>query len=338
MICRNQHEHGIDVWSCDCLPTQSCNTVSCEAMKNAKTTDRDKPYLINVTSSTFSIGIAFNRISYFEDAFLSDYPGLYGFATYGNPITKIGKYAFEGVKNLKVLEIYNCSLLEDVEEAFEGIRSLEELLLRSSAIHSITSMTLANLFSMRYLVLANNSISHVDKDAFKDLTQLENLLLSRNKISFLHSQSFRNQRKLTYLELQWNMLETVSFPVPIPIKGLWLQNNNIRSLAIDTFKNLYKLTYLDLLQNPLSVVQSGQFNFSESLLRVGVGCCDVKGRGCHNSSLTIEKGAFATQSILQQISIGGCVTKIKDLTFDGVTTQELTIRSVRNKVHVINIG
>ena len=165
-----EEEKRNEEWSCQWMATKSrCHVLTREIMRSARTFDHSIPYedfgyLVNRTTSKLFIqtsDIAYNygsKITKFEDGFLADYPHLYGFAAHDHPIRKLNDGMFEGVEQIKWLEICNCPYLSEINQSLQNLRYLEYLFLFGNSIRTIKATYFTNLTSLIFLDLLENGI------------------------------------------------------------------------------------------------------------------------------------------------------------------------------------
>lgn len=163
-----------------------------------------------------------------------------------------GKW-FEGLPNLRVLNVTrdNFSKLNGTE--FSTLTSLEVLNLKLNRVREISSSELNNLRNLKHLFLDENEIQIIDKMTFLNNVQLETISLSTNDIAKLHYKTFSTLIKLREIDLSMNSLtslQTDVFEQNINLERLDLNNNNLQHIGPSIFITLSKLISADFEGNP----------------------------------------------------------------------------------------
>lgn len=153
-------------------------------------------------------------------------------------------------KNLTKLFIYDQPRLNETK----FILYLPTSTLSSLALSHLTIMdiphshleSLAQANVLKCLGIHHTPLKHVP---YKLPVSLLTLRLNDNKISELREVSLTYLKRLKFLDLSWNLIETVSKVFPESLEQLYLGHNNIKTLSTETFTELSKLRVLLMPEN-----------------------------------------------------------------------------------------
>uniref|UniRef100_A0A3Q2DDM8 Leucine rich repeat containing G protein-coupled receptor 5 n=1 Tax=Cyprinodon variegatus TaxID=28743 RepID=A0A3Q2DDM8_CYPVA len=202
----------------------------------------------------------------------------------GNDLSFIPKGAFNGLYNLKVLNLHLklfrdalmqsflsvCELHSRLDAnhivnvppgCFSGLRSLRHLWLDDNSLTEVPVEALEELPTLQAMTLALNHIAHVPDDAFSKLGRLVVLHLNNNRIVSMGTNCFHGLHSLETLDLNYNSL--VEFPTAIRslshLKELGFHSNNIQSIPEHAFTGNPSLISLFFYDNPIQSVGRSAF-------------------------------------------------------------------------------
>jgi len=170
--------------------------------------------------------------------------------------------SFNGLVNLKELDLKNNSIKFITENTFIGLSKLNKLVLDENNLEIIKSNTFNGLYALTTLNLENNQIKAVEPYSFIGLSSLPKITLQNNNLESLCSNTFIGLSALSELNLENNQihfLEPSSFLGLFNLKILLLSKNRLRELNESTFYGLCNLKYLDITQNIIEYVSSNTF-------------------------------------------------------------------------------
>lgn len=140
------------------------------------------------------------------------------------------------------------------ETDFEGMSNLRILQLMDNQIHTIERGAFQDLTSIERLRLNNNQLRHLPDLLFGNMPHLIRLDLSHNQLQVIGRKSLRGTPALKTLQLDNNHLTCIDEVAISSLKELeilTLNNNNLTSLPQDLFAELYRLRTLKLSDNNL---------------------------------------------------------------------------------------
>ncbi|XP_078577702.1 uncharacterized protein LOC144862785 [Branchiostoma floridae x Branchiostoma japonicum] len=144
--------------------------------------------------------------------------------------------------------IYPCS--------FDGLSNLRILDLHQHSILTIQNGTFLHLGSLERLDLSVGLLSAIEEDWFEGLQSLISLDLSYNNLS--HISPFNSLPALRSLNLEGNYLESLSDEVFLGLHlltSLKLGYNHLTDISFDAFKPLIRLELLTLHHNSLTSIE-----------------------------------------------------------------------------------
>ncbi|KAK0159635.1 hypothetical protein PV327_010729 [Microctonus hyperodae] len=240
--------------------------------------------------------------------------------------------AFQGLINLRELDIGNNNIWSLPNELFCPIKNLIKLNLTRNKLQDISSLDLTNLSqskdklctpnletldlsdndfsalpdrsfsglkSLTVLMLQDNDIRHVGDDALIGLTILKQLNISSNNLVALPPELFSQTRELRELILSNNSLAVLAPGLLDPLEQLRvldMSNNELTSRWInrDTFAKLQHLIILDLSFNSLTKIDGFVFKGLHSLQALHLE---------HNNIDTLAEGCFNTLRNLHSLTL-----------------------------------
>ncbi|XP_076854875.1 leucine-rich repeat-containing G-protein coupled receptor 4 [Brachyhypopomus gauderio] len=193
------------------------------------------PEAIQTLPKLKELGFHSNNIAVIpEGAFLKN-PLLRLIHLYDNPLSFVGRSAFQNLSDLHSLMLRGASMVQDFP-SLTGTGNLESLTLTGTKIRVLPADVCEDLSVLRTLDLSyndieelpsfqgcmrlqdislqHNYIQRIDRDTFQGMTSLRVLDLSRNHLSFIHRDAFLSLSALTNLDLSANSL------VGVPTAGL----------------------------------------------------------------------------------------------------------------------
>ncbi|CAL5997773.1 Conserved_hypothetical protein [Hexamita inflata] len=197
---------------------------------------------------------------------------------------------FQGVANVKVLQVKNCGL-----KNLEGIQNWNQLLeinLDDNELENVTE--LGNLSQLQSLSLRSNKIENVD--SLKELVNLTSINLQNNQIQNI--ESLKGLVNLTSINLQNNQIQNIeSLKGLVNLTSINLQNNQIQN--IESLKGLVNLTSINLQNNQIQNIESlkGLVNLTSINLQ-------------NNQIYNIE----SLKGLVNLIRLDLCFNKIQDFT------------------------
>lgn len=115
--------------------------------------------------------------------------------------------------NLKVLQIIVASLKNITKPEFEGLENLRELNLWNNSLQEFGVDTFDDLKLLKILYLSKNMLKFIYENSFANLHNLKVVHLYDNQIKFLADNLFENNLKLEVLLLQNNDFTPLSLKI-----------------------------------------------------------------------------------------------------------------------------
>lgn len=141
---------------------------------------------------------------------LKEIPSLTHLNIAYNNITYLPKYAFEGLVNLRSLDITGHCLQWFQSKAFDGAAP-------SKGLENIVNLNLSCL-----------CIETLHNESFIGLDKLRVLDLSKNRLKIVEAGAFRGINNLTYLDIRYNKISQISESL--------LSNITVKTIATDAFR------------------------------------------------------------------------------------------------------
>ena len=171
--------------------------------------------------------------------------------------------AFDGLNQLKYLELSETSLNTLTRAMFAPLSHLDTLILVDNQIEAITDDLFGDLSQLTYLYLTNTHLKRVSRLTFMNCSHLEKLHLGNMKIETIDDEAFDQLKQLDHLDLRNNRLKTVNhnmFKHLSRLETLCLRNNRLETIPCDTFDGLTRLWSLSLSNNRLKTVSYTMFS------------------------------------------------------------------------------
>lgn len=151
--------------------------------------------------------------------------------------------SLKNLRDLVVLNLYNCTLEEN---CFEDLSNLESLFLYK--VNNVKLSTFKSLPKLKQLYLIDCDISEIDFSAQNEfLPNLKYLGLKCNQVAHLSEATFSSLKSLKYLDLS---------------------DNHIRKLDVNVFNGLGNLFYLNLSGNPLNRIEETLENLKKLNIKI----------------------------------------------------------------------
>lgn len=112
----------------------------------------------------------------------------------------------ESLPDLIVLEIIKCSIQAIESPPFEGLSELKRLDLQSNKITRIDDNAFSNTLKLKELELSDNQIENLPKNVFHHLIALRSISINRNKLKSLPENLFESLNDLEYIFLEGNQI------------------------------------------------------------------------------------------------------------------------------------
>ncbi|XP_050412354.1 G-protein coupled receptor GRL101 [Patella vulgata] len=146
------------------------------------------------------LDLSFTNIKYISKEMFKNLYNLIHLNLGYNSITKLGKHTFYDLKNLRFLNLLGNKGLAAIEPlAFEGLSNLKHLDLSGMSLETIVFETFSGLSAVATLNLSGNGIYSIKDKAFDSLGGLSMLDLQRNDIGQFSGLIFDGLSNLSYL-------------------------------------------------------------------------------------------------------------------------------------------
>ncbi|XP_022249763.1 toll-like receptor 13 [Limulus polyphemus] len=184
-----------------------------------------------------------------------------------NPIkSSVNRLHFNGLENLKELDL-SATLITKIEDfAFEPLKSLERLNLNYNNFRDLSNNTFHGLTNLTYLFLRENDlILRSYSYPFHKMPSLEVLILSNNNIRLMDSLTFSRSSNLELLFLSNNVIAPWNeslFENNPKLRVLRLEKNDIRYVTQAMLQDFVKVTEeIDVSGNPYDCHVCGMESF-----------------------------------------------------------------------------
>lgn len=234
----------------------------------------DLPTTLNIWfPDLLYLNLAYNKIERIDSG-EGAFDGLYNLRLLdlqNNRLSALSSFALAGMYNLQELNLGDNQLSAVVDDAFGGLPKLETLHLNGNQLAYIQRTWWQHIPTLYDLSLAGNQLRLVQADVFNSLVHLLRLDLSGNQIFQINVFAFRDLNSLETLQLQNNLLRGVPSdalkPLSNTLKQLNLSKNPIFRISTDSFHDLLALTELSLTgMQRLRLVDEQAFNNLPKLL------------------------------------------------------------------------
>ncbi|KAK2715106.1 toll-like receptor 7 [Artemia franciscana] len=221
---------------------------------------------------TISISIECSDVLLFESVVTNNgirrLPKLEEISITGCKVKEVQPNAFMNLRYLKVIRItsrlenYNSLALKLEPRSFQGLTQLRELEISDSGLSDSANNHFCDVHALTKLNLTSNRLTNITALRIDCLQELTFLDLSKNKIDSVRSNSFVNVAQLKSLDLSENMINSVedmAFYGAYNLKTLNLSSNNITTISNELFHHLFELSSLDLSQNQILFIKGNTF-------------------------------------------------------------------------------
>lgn len=130
---------------------------------------------------------------------------------FGNRISIMQAFSFEGANNLEVLDLSDNIISNIHHEAFNGLGALKELSLSNNRLSIIDEQTFQPLTNLTWLWLDRNEIKIIAVNLLIGSQKLKGIHLNDNKVSALSTVLFDNLPDLEFLFLAGNNCTSQNF-------------------------------------------------------------------------------------------------------------------------------
>ncbi|KAJ8029095.1 Carboxypeptidase N subunit 2 [Holothuria leucospilota] len=208
-----------------------------------------------------------------------------------NRLHTFGLGAFSGCKNLKSVNLTNCSLAEFQPGQLEDIKKVNYLYIDHNSISNITPTLFFGLSELKVLSMEQNKLhsSTLSELYLGNMHDLETINFKNNNIKnldFLDKVSFNN---LSTLLLDNNQLSRIrNLNKFTSLKVVSLRNNSLN--FIPNINKLTKLERVNLAQNNISVLDFDNFWLTSSSVTINL---------TGNKITTVKRGLLNTLSDYQ---------------------------------------
>ncbi|KAM7448363.1 hypothetical protein ABFA07_003528 [Porites harrisoni] len=155
-----------------------------------------------------------------------------------------------------ILMLYNTGLSNIPQNAFQGLSNLKEINIQSNPLTSIAGNAFQGVAKLNILILSRNNLSQVTADSFKGLTAVTKMYLEYNDFAMFPDGLFEDTFSLQYLKIGNNKLTAISANLFNKLSNLVLlslSNNKISSVSPESFSSMKSnLTHLNLDNNHLN--------------------------------------------------------------------------------------
>ncbi|XP_041047301.1 extracellular matrix protein 2 [Carcharodon carcharias] len=186
--------------------------------------------------------------------------GLRNLYLAGNSITTIPAGAFNGIPNLKLIDLSRNKIrfLSIDRAAFKRLKKLERLYMDQNLLIQIPPQLPRTLVELK---INDNLLQRLDEETFQGLGKIVNLELEGNKLSENNVQPlvFRPLKRLAYLRLGKNKFRTIPQGLPPSIEELYLEQNEIEEISEVSLNKTTNLNVMVLRNNKLDETRISQF-------------------------------------------------------------------------------
>lgn len=206
----------------------------------------------------------------------------YEFKFSPSEVENVKAFSLNGNQNVKYLPVkiaeafpnlveYSAknTYLESVSAVnFEGLNNLKQLNLSDNDLSVIERETFAALTELEQLDLSAGNIRFIEEGAFNGLHSLKALHLGGNKLQFLLPKTFEGLTELRNLSLELNHLNEIDdslFTTNTKLVNIWLNGNKINVLNSKAFEGLSELIFIDLQDNECIDEDYEPSNFDEMI-------------------------------------------------------------------------
>lgn len=253
-------------------------------------------------------------------------------------ITLAEGFSFRTMKHLTEVRL-NCNKLEHISpETFQGLDNLKLLEIINANTSLIEGNSFECLSKLEYLEISHNKIKRIDEDTFAGLFLLKQLKLNFNQTETVDSNSFGHLTRLETLQLSGNRFNhglCIDFSALNSLESLMLAECHLSSLSLDSFDCVFNsLKFLSLCSNEFSQLPDLMFRNLSRLNSLHI-------RNNRKKELKIGPLAFKNLVCLVQLSLSGSMINISRETFkplhNNLIELELTHTEQLSYLYSINV-
>lgn len=203
-------------------------------------------------------------------------------------ISSVYENTFEGLPNLKILELRNNNIRDWPNKVFWNNHKIEVLQLENNDFYGINSLSIAHLSELKKLDISNNRkfyhsgelmnsnleillcnyclYSKIYQHTFSSLLSLRIIELKNNKIESIMNKAFENLSKLEKLDISNNGILSLNFELQNGNLEIFQCNNcSFSQIYSSTFRNLPNLRVVELIDNKIEVIADDAFEMNSKL-------------------------------------------------------------------------
>ncbi|XP_043421707.1 extracellular matrix protein 2 isoform X1 [Prionailurus bengalensis] len=170
----------------------------------------------------------------------------------GNAITSIPDEAFNGLPNLKRVDLSKNNITSPGigPKAFKLLKKLLRLNMDGNNLIEIPPDLPSALEELK---INDNSLQAISEESLSDLNQLVTLELEGNNLSEsnVNPLAFKSLKSLSYLRLGRNKFRIIPQGLPASIEELYLENNQIEEITEICFNHTRKINVIVLRHNKI---------------------------------------------------------------------------------------
>lgn len=264
-----------------------------DTCKNLFTLILSKNYITDLPNSLFKNHYSISKI-YLNENFLkiiktgtfSNLRRLEYIYLYDNQLEYLEDYSFDNLGSIYVLDLSRNFLKEIPDKSFNNIKQIDQIILNFNWIsiipHQLINSFRTTQFSIdynhiqtikresfknsriKYLSMKNNNISVLEDGCFSSINNLYNLALTQNKIKDISNRMFgENYKNIKYLDLSFNSIENLNYPINFEdLYLLDLSNNGLRLINKNFFKGMKSIYNLNMNNNQLKDLDPNLFSYT----------------------------------------------------------------------------
>lgn len=164
-----------------------------------------------------------------------------------NSITDLPRNAFEGLKELKCINLAYNRLIVTPFQAFRALINIEQMDLSHNRLLSVLDNYFVKNTKLQVLLLQHNTIEKLSQYSLFGLSQLQHLDVSYNQLITIDRNAFDSLVTLETLNLRGNSLTTIPTMLFAGLKQMQrldLSENDFKTLPNGVFASQYKLNQL----------------------------------------------------------------------------------------------
>lgn len=240
-------------------------------------------YCLNLTS----LDISYNNIKYIEvNCFKNN--NFSEFFIQGNKLEiPLQKGIFNGLTDVKTLNLSHQNIGSIESLAFEGATSIKQLNLSCNHLELLSLDSFKYLNQLEILDLSANLLYNIVFN-IEHLQNLQWISLRNNKLKYINTGMFNNFANLNYLDLSNNHINSIHNIVTNEqynymqntvsnLREILLNNNSLKTenLSGGCFNNLTNVVFLDLSYNLLTFLKNSTFDGMISIRKLNISNCKI---------------------------------------------------------------